>query len=67
MRLIVEAVYCDLVIVVDAVVDDAVDAVAVVACRRLRYWCLLISVAILGWPLSRAIWCAVFFSTFLIL
>lgn len=34
MRLIVEAVYCDLVIVVDAVVDDAVDAVAVVACRR---------------------------------
>ena len=39
MRLIVEAVYCDLailvdVVVVDAVVDDAVDAVAVVACRR---------------------------------
>lgn len=39
MRLIVEAVYCDLVIFVDvvvddAVVDDAVDAVAVVACRR---------------------------------
>lgn len=39
LRLIVEAVYCDLVIFVDvvvddAVVDDAVDAVAVVACRR---------------------------------
>ena len=44
MRLIVEAVYCDLVIFVDVVVDDAVvddavvndavDAVAVVACRR---------------------------------
>ena len=64
MRLIVEAVYCDLVIVVDAVVDDAVDAVAVVACRRCWYWCLLISVAILGWPLSRAIWCADFFRRF---